>query len=139
MKQIRQIYVLSSSLLLSSSADLSRGGGAELGGEPEGLHDGQVGFDHLHGRADDGRILEHVTSLSVQHAVDSAAGLLRRGCRARGAGGVCGGGVRWRKRGRGEVREECGLSKLFSNQVTSRFKKAEERKHDTDDRDREKA
>jgi len=55
---------------------LSRGGGSQFGGETEGLHDGEIGFDHVHGRSLDLLVLEHVTSLSVQDAVDATDGLL---------------------------------------------------------------
>ena len=55
--------------------NLSGSGGSEFGGETERLHDGQVSFDHAHGSSLNLGIFEHVTSLPVQHAVNTSDGL----------------------------------------------------------------
>ena len=51
---------------------LSSGVGAEVGGEAEGLIDGQVRLHVEHGRAHHLRLLEDVAATAVQHAVDAA-------------------------------------------------------------------
>lgn len=56
---------------------LASGVGAQVGGEAERLVDGQVRLHHEHGRAGHLRLLEHVPTTSVQHAVDTADGYLR--------------------------------------------------------------
>ena len=55
---------------------LASGVGPEVGGEAEGLVDGQVGLDVEHGGADDLLLLEDVAATPVQHAVDAAHGVL---------------------------------------------------------------
>lgn len=56
---------------------LPAGVGAQVGGEAERLVDGQERLHHEHGRAGHLRLLEHVPTPSVQHAVDAAHGDLR--------------------------------------------------------------
>ena len=56
---------------------LAAGVGPQVGGEAEGLVDRQVGLDDEHGGAGRLRLLEHVTSPSVQHTVDSSNCVLR--------------------------------------------------------------
>ena len=51
--------------------------GPQVSGEAEGLVDRQVGLDDEHGGAGGLRLLEHVTSPSVQHTVDSSNCVLR--------------------------------------------------------------
>ena len=51
--------------------------GPQVSGEAEGLVDRQVGLDDEHGGAGRLRLLEHVTSPSVQHTVDSSNCVLR--------------------------------------------------------------
>ena len=51
--------------------------GPEVGGEPEGLVDGQVGLDDEHGGAGGLGLLEHVASPPVQHSVDTSNCVLR--------------------------------------------------------------
>ena len=51
--------------------------GPEIGGEPEGLVDGQVGLDHEHGGAGSLCLLKHVPSPPVQHPVESTNTILR--------------------------------------------------------------
>ena len=46
--------------------------GSQVSGEAEGLVDGQVGLHHEHGGAGGLGLLEHVTSPSVEHTVDSS-------------------------------------------------------------------
>ena len=55
---------------------LSSGVGPEVGGEAEGLVDGQVGLDVEHGGAHDLGLLEHVATATVEDAVDAADGVL---------------------------------------------------------------
>ena len=50
---------------------LTGSSGSEFGGKTERLVDGKVSFDHEHGRAGDLRLLEHVTALLVQYAVNA--------------------------------------------------------------------
>ena len=57
------------------ATNLSGGGGSEFGGETERFHDGQVSFDRAHGSSLNLGIFEHVTSLPVQHAVNTSDGL----------------------------------------------------------------
>lgn len=46
----------------------------QIGGETERLVDRQVRLDDEHGRTGDLRFLEHVTTASVQHTVDTSDG-----------------------------------------------------------------
>ena len=56
---------------------LASGVGPQVGGEAEGLVDGQVGLDDEHGGAWGLSLLEHVTSPPVQHSVDTSDCVLR--------------------------------------------------------------
>merc|ERR1711936_1161385 len=56
---------------------LASGVGPQVGGEAEGLVDGQVGLDDKHGGARGLSLLEHVTSPPVQHSVDTSDSVLR--------------------------------------------------------------
>ena len=56
---------------------LAPGVGPQVGCEPEGLVDGEVGLDHEHGGAGSLCLLKHVPSPPVQHPVDSTNSILR--------------------------------------------------------------
>lgn len=56
---------------------LSTGVGSQIGGETERLVDGQISLDDEHGRTGDLRVLEHVSTASVQHTVDATDGRFR--------------------------------------------------------------
>ena len=56
---------------------LASGVGPQVGGEAEGLVDGQVGLYDEHGGARGLSLLEHVTSPPVQHSVDTSNCVLR--------------------------------------------------------------
>ena len=55
---------------------LASGVGAEIGGETEGLVDGQVCLDMEHGGSHDLSLFKNVTSPSVQNSVDTSNGVL---------------------------------------------------------------
>ena len=50
--------------------------GPEVGGESEGLVDGQVGFDVEHGGSSNLSLLEDVATTSVEHTVDASDSVL---------------------------------------------------------------
>ena len=56
---------------------LAAGVGSQVGGEAEGLVDGQVGLDNEHGGSWGLGLLEHMASPSVQHTVDSSNSVFR--------------------------------------------------------------
>ena len=55
---------------------LTSGVGPQVGGEAEGLVDGQVRLHVEHGRAHHLRLLEDVAATAVQHSVDATDGVL---------------------------------------------------------------
>ena len=51
--------------------------GSQVSSEAEGLVDGQIGLHHEHGGAGGLGLLEHMTSPSVEHTVDTSHSVLR--------------------------------------------------------------
>ena len=59
-----------------SFSHLSAGVRPQVGGEAEGLVDGEVGLHDEHGGAGGLRLLEHVAATPVEHSVDTTHGVL---------------------------------------------------------------